>query len=760
MTGDEISQLSVVAVGGVVEVMRQIVAREGNGFIIELTAKPETRFYLKHPKYGDSNEVSLALEGNKEYRMNAELNYLHTIVVSSNVANADVYIDNEFKGRTGGDFTLTVDKVLPGPHKIKVQEGQLVSEKEVEVSGSNIFFRAEIVRQATKAPSVTISVFPRNATVSIGGTILPVNSDGIVKPLLLSGSYQYVVSAKDYHEERGTIVVRNDDVDKSIRLRPAFGFLTIPASGNLADAKVYIDDKFIGTTPISEYQLVSNTYGVRIVKDKYKTLEGQVVISDELTTEYAPTLAANFANVTLNVDNNCAIYVNGEYKGTSSWRGDLLSGSYTLEARKENHRTTTMKIYVVPTPNEQAYTLETPRPILGTIYITSTPGVAQVYIDKELVGETPLRHKLIIGKHSVSVRKEGFADSSEAVDIVEGKDMELNVTMSKGSKITYTASRKVFPRRKAFDAKIISHTFKNGVGVIEFDQKLREVGEEAFYKCKYLKSITIPNGVTKIGKLAFYSCYRLTSITIPKSVTEIGYDAFCYCSLRTRVDITDLSAWCKIDFSSSYANPLSYGAKLYLNGSRLTEITIPLDITEIKNYAFCGCSSLTSVTIPDSVTSIGAGAFNDCDSLTSVTIPDSVTSIGSSAFGGCDSLTSVTIPDSVTSIGAGAFNYCDSLTSVAIGNGVTSIGEWAFAGCTSLTSITIPDGVTEIGEKAFYNCYKLKSVYCKPTTPPIVGDYIFLNNSSGRRIYVPRSSENAYYRTRQWRTYNIVGCDF
>ena len=129
---------------------------------------------------------------------------------------------------------------------------------------------------------------------------------------------------------------------------------------------------------------------------------------------------------------------------------------------------------------------------------------------------------------------------------------------------------------------------------------------------------TIPNSVTSIGKFAFYDCTSLTSVTIPDSVTSIGDDAFRICTSLKRVDITDLSAWCKINFSSSSANPLCNGAKLYLNGSELTDITIPSDITEIKAYAFYNFTSLTSVTIPDSVTSIGDYAFSDCTSLKTV----------------------------------------------------------------------------------------------------------------------------------------------
>ena len=132
------------------------------------------------------------------------------------------------------------------------------------------------------------------------------------------------------------------------------------------------------------------------------------------------------------------------------------------------------------------------------------------------------------------------------------------------------------------------------------------------------------------------------------------------CTGLTSVHISDLSAWCNIEFGSNDANPLLHAKtkNLYLNGELLTNLIIPDGINKIKNYAFSHCTGLTSVTIPNSVTSIGDHAFSNCSGLTSVTIPNSVTSIEDYAFYYCSGLTSVTIPNSVTSIGQGAFFCC------------------------------------------------------------------------------------------------------
>ena len=265
-------------------------------------------------------------------------------------------------------------------------------------------------------------------------------------------------------------------------------------------------------------------------------------------------------------------------------------------------------------------------------------------------------------------------------------------------------------KTNAFGAKIVSNTYDAAkeCWVIKFDGEVTTIGEGAFYHCYYLRSVTIPDSVTTIGEEAFYHCSSLSSVTIPDSVTTIGEDAF---------------------------------------------------------YS---CSSLTSITIPDSVTTIGVGAFYLCRSLTSVTIPDSVTTIGEDAFFYCSSLTSVTIPDSVTAIGERAFVRCSSLqgfkgkfasedSRCLIVDGV--LNSFAPAG---LTEYTIPNSVTTIGEWAFDSCSSLTSVYCKATTPPAGDFFMFDYNASGRKIYVPMESVEAYKSAYGWRDYAdaIVGYKF
>ena len=309
------------------------------------------------------------------------------------------------------------------------------------------------------------------------------------------------------------------------------------------------------------------------------------------------------------------------------------------------------------------------------------------------------------------------------------------------------------------------------------------IGRNAFTNCKLLKNMTIPNSVVSIGMYsfldcsgleniiigsgtsmigdgAFYRCKNLETIKIDSKLTSIGDNPFLECNNLKEVYYSgNLSDWCKIELSDCDSNPWFVGAKLYIDGNELAEITIPSDITQIKNYTFSGNPLLTSATIHDSVTSIGNSAFYNCTSLTNIAIPNSVTSIGNSVFYNC--IGELQIDSPVVNTDYDTSNYPASngwligakFTKLIFGENVTNIGDYAFSDCTSLTSITIPDSVTSIGDYAFCDCTSLKEVYCKPTTPPSGDSNMFYNNASGRKIYVPRASVDDYKAASDWSDY-------
>lgn len=213
---------------------------------------------------------------------------------------------------------------------------------------------------------------------------------------------------------------------------------------------------------------------------------------------------------------------------------------------------------------------------------------------------------------------------------------------------------------------------------------------------------TIPASVTSVGAYAFSKCTKLSALVIPDTVKSFDEYAFDNVYSIDKVTITDLSKWCNIDFASSESNPLDGAKKIYLNDAEITDLIIPDDVTEIKDYTFYNSKSLKSVKISDKVKQIGKYAFEDCTGTEEVFIGDGVVDIGYYAFYRCTALEKITFGKNIKTIAYGAFKNCSSLTDISLPNGVDKIGTGAFDECTNLVNITLPDSLTEIGS-AFTN---------------------------------------------------------
>lgn len=194
------------------------------------------------------------------------------------------------------------------------------------------------------------------------------------------------------------------------------------------------------------------------------------------------------------------------------------------------------------------------------------------------------------------------------------------------------------------------------------------IGYAAFYGCKNIHNITLPDSLLTIESAAFSACISLTSIYLPETLTYIGDSAFSYCSALLRADIPD--------------RVMTMGKFCFYACTSLGSVTIGKSLTAVDNNAFHGCSLLYSVTFAEdsALKTIGDRAFLDCAKLSGIVIPNGVTLIDSYAFAGCSSITSIVFPDSVTTIKDAAFHSCSSLSSVTIGKGLRTMDLEVFIG--------------------------------------------------------------------------------
>lgn len=235
------------------------------------------------------------------------------------------------------------------------------------------------------------------------------------------------------------------------------------------------------------------------------------------------------------------------------------------------------------------------------------------------------------------------------------------------------------------------------------------------YRSK-IETIVIEDGVTTIGSNAFCNCPVLSALSIANSVVDIRLQAFYDCV-------------------------------------QLKQLELPNSALTISTYAFKQCAGLTSLRIPANVSMIEWGAFQYCRNLSSITVDEGnqkydsrnncnavIEKSTSSLILGCKN---TVIPDDVVCIGKMGFVSPVEVSTFAIPDGVNEISEWAFQG-SDISSIVIPGSVKVIGERAFASCNQLESVKILSKSLTEYGANAFLNNASGRKIYVPEESVETY----------------
>lgn len=158
--------------------------------------------------------------------------------------------------------------------------------------------------------------------------------------------------------------------------------------------------------------------------------------------------------------------------------------------------------------------------------------------------------------------------------------------------------------------------------------KVTCIGEGCFWEStgpdgivNLISSVELPNTIDTIRKNAFYTCKNMTSITIPNSVRYIGENAFCE--------------------------------------SGLTSLTLPESVEYVGKGAFCN-TDLTTFELPQSFEKIPASMFRGCVDMTSVKLHDRLTNIGDYAFS-WTGVSSFEIPASVKELGMGVLYDSRSL---------------------------------------------------------------------------------------------------
>lgn len=195
-------------------------------------------------------------------------------------------------------------------------------------------------------------------------------------------------------------------------------------------------------------------------------------------------------------------------------------------------------------------------------------------------------------------------------NMVEDQCQRCGATASEGLTFTLSSDGTYFiltDLGRCTDTDILIPSTYSGKPVSAID-------EQAFFQCKFIHSIDLPDSILSIGSKAFYGCSNLTSIILPARLTEIGTNAFGGCTSLVSISVDSGNS-----VYHSVGNCLiETGTKTLIAGCKTSQIPTDGTVTSIVGYAFDSCQDLTSITLPDCIGNIGAYAFSKCTGLTDI----------------------------------------------------------------------------------------------------------------------------------------------
>lgn len=267
-------------------------------------------------------------------------------------------------------------------------------------------------------------------------------STGEVTPfrrkLAIGDEVPYRLSLPLYHDEAGMVTVDQPRKELQFALRPAFGSVTVTSTPS--GALVFLDEKQVGQTPLTLDRIASGSHSLRLQAPQYAVERRNVSVADGQAANVAVTLAARFAEITVQAPQGAVVTVDGDRKGsgTLSWRQS--EGLCDIVVSMAGHRDARRQLEVVA---GRAQTVQlTPQPIYGSASVDSDLMDAEIWIDGKQYGVTPnVVERLLVGSHTLVLKKSGYADLQQQFSVEEGKEASLSVKLPAGRSVQFTSEK-------------------------------------------------------------------------------------------------------------------------------------------------------------------------------------------------------------------------------------------------------------------------------------------------------------------------------
>lgn len=201
-------------------------------------------------------------------------------------------------------------------------------------------------------------------------------------------------------------------------------------------AMLYIDDVYLENLSgngLYQLYLSKGDHVCRIEQKGYRP-NVQVVTTGKITQNLNVELESVMAELEVKCKTPTAeIYVDGEFKGTGTWKGQIFAGDHKVEAKQQNYNESSHTISIAEKESRNFVIPELQRST-GKIMISTNPSGINVRVDGKDVGESPCTIDIESGKHYVECKSYGINQTRSEVEVNSGKtsSVTLRIQYSNG----------------------------------------------------------------------------------------------------------------------------------------------------------------------------------------------------------------------------------------------------------------------------------------------------------------------------------------
>ncbi|MFL2546965.1 MAG: PEGA domain-containing protein [Candidatus Rariloculaceae bacterium] len=282
---------------------------------------------------------------------------------------------------------------------------------------------------AFTAKSVEIVVAPLPETVGLPDTLLKIRMGD--RLLLSAGSHRVVAELDGYYPLDAEIDVGlSPDQTFELEMERLPGLITLTTSPE-ASAEVRIDGGLIGTTPLSDAELVTGRHQLEFVAERYLSEVRELdVIGAGERQEVVVELTPNWAPITVSSEPPGAeVRVDGNLTGETPLVMELSAGERIVELRLGGYNAWS-DVVSVQADQPQSLPLVALTEADGRIELISDPVGAAVSVDGEYLGQTPLTVRLSPRTaHKMTLTKPGYDMVEQDITVAADSGRTLTLEM-------------------------------------------------------------------------------------------------------------------------------------------------------------------------------------------------------------------------------------------------------------------------------------------------------------------------------------------